>query len=385
MFDGITEVEIFVRYTAMSDILNHGDLGIIALKSSEALGNLVNSRIKALRNISDPSFTYLVPHEEVRFNNGEGKIKLLDTVRGKDIYVIADVGNYSCTYDMFGFTNHYGPDEHFQDIKRVISAIAGKANRVSVIMPLLYASRQHRRKGRESMDCAMALQELENLGVNTILSFDVHDPNIQNAIPLTSFENILPTYSMLKLFIENEGSNIIKDNMTVISPDTGAMDRAINYANILGVDVGMFYKRRDHSVIIDGKNPIIQHEYIGSPLDGKKIMIVDDMIASGESVIDIIKQTKKYNPDKTYVAATFSFFSKGVAKFDELYEQGLLTKLYTTNLSYIPDEIRNRPWFCEVDCSRFLAKIISTLNHDESISPLLDSTHRFRKLLKNSQ
>ncbi len=369
----------------MADTFNHGNLGIIALKSCEKLGKLLDDRIKALRGINDPDFTYLVPHEQVRFNNGEGKIKLIDTVRGKDIYVIGDVGNYSMTYNMFGYTNHYGPDEHFQDIKRVISAIGGKANRVTVILPLLYASRQHRRKGRESMDCAMALRELENLGVNTILSFDVHDPNIQNAIPLTSFENILPTYSMLKAFIENEGSNIIKDNMTVISPDTGAMERTINYANILGVDVGMFYKRRDHSVIIDGKNPIIQHEYIGSPLDGKKIMIVDDMIDSGESVVDIIKQTEKYNPDKTYVAATFAFFSKGVEKFDRLYEQGLLTRLYTTNLSYIPDEIRNRPWFFEVDCSRFMAKIIHTLNHDESISPLLDSTFRFRKLLRNSQ
>ena len=369
----------------MSDVFNHGELGIIALKSSEKLGNLVNDRIKALRNITDPDFTYLVPHEQVRFNNGEGKIKLLDTVRGKDIYVIADVGNYSCSYTMFGYTNHYGPDEHFQDIKRVISAIGGKANRVTVIMPLLYASRQHRRNGRESLDCAMALRELANLGVNTILSFDVHDPNIQNAIPLTSFENIFPTYSMLKAFIDNEGNNIIKDNATVISPDTGAMGRAIYYANVLGVDVGMFYKRRDHSVIIDGKNPIIQHEYIGSPLDGKKILIVDDMIDSGESVVDIINQTVKYHPAKTYVCATFAFFSKGVEKFDKLYEEGRLTKLYTTNLSYVPDEIRNRPWFCEVDLSRFCAKIISTLNHDESISPLLDATFRFRKLLRHSQ
>lgn len=361
----------------------HGDLGLIVLSSSAELGKLIDERIKQLRGEESAEESYIIPIQEVRFSNGEGKIKLLDTVRGKDIYIIADVGNYSCTYKMFGFENHIGPDEHFQDIKRVLSAIGGKANRITVIEPLLYASRQHRRKGRESLDCAMALKELENLGVNTILSFDVHDPTIHNAIPNTSFENIFPTYSILKHFIQNEGDDIFKDNMTVISPDTGAMDRAIYYANVLGLDVGMFYKRRDHTRIVNGKNPIVQHEYIGGPLEGKRVMIVDDMIASGESVVDIIHEIQKQNVTQVYVAVTFAFFTEGVEKFDKLYEAGELTKLYSTNLSYIPQEIKDRPWFEEVDMSKFVAKTISTLNHDQSISPLLESTARIRKLLKH--
>lgn len=361
----------------------HGDLGLIVLSSSAELGKLIDERIKQLRGEESAEESYIIPIQEVRFSNGEGKIKLLDTVRGKDIYIIADVGNYSCTYKMFGFENHIGPDEHFQDIKRVLSAIGGKANRITVIEPLLYASRQHRRKGRESLDCAMALKELENLGVNTILSFDVHDPTIHNAIPNTSFENIFPTYSIFKHFIQNEGDDIFKDNMTVISPDTGAMDRAIYYANVLGLDVGMFYKRRDHTRIVNGKNPIVQHEYIGGPLEGKRVMIVDDMIASGESVVDIIHEIQKQNVTQVYVAVTFAFFTEGVEKFDKLYEAGELTKLYSTNLSYIPQEIKDRPWFEEVDMSKFVAKTISTLNHDQSISPLLESTARIRKLLKH--
>ena len=363
---------------------NHGELGLIVLSSCKELGGLVDERILQLRAEEDDDKSYLVPIEEVRFSNGEGKIKLLDSVRGKDIYILCDVGNYSCEYTMFGRSHCMGPDEHFQDIKRVLSAIGGKADRVTVIMPLLYASRQHKRKGRESLDCAMALKELENLGVHAILTFDVHDPTIHNAIPGTSFENIFPTYSMLKCFIANEGANIKKDNMTVISPDTGAMDRAIYYANTLGVDVGMFYKRRDHTVVVNGKNPIVQHEYIGGPLENKKVLIVDDMIASGESIIDIIGEISKQNVGETFVACTFAFFTEGVAKFDKLYEEGRLTKIYTTNLSYIPQEIRERPWMCVVDLSKYVAKIVNTLNHDDSISSLLDATHRIRKLLKKS-
>ena len=360
---------------------NHGDLGLIVLSSCAELGHLLDERILQLRGEEDDDKSYIIPHEEVRFSNGEGKIRLMDTVRGKDIYVLCDVGNYSCTYKMFGFENRMGPDEHFQDVKRVLSAIGGKANRVTVVMPLMYASRQHKRKGRESLDCAMALKELENLGVNAILTFDVHDPTIHNAIPNTTFENIFPTYSMLKSFITNEGNNIIRDNMTVISPDTGAMDRAIYYANTLGVDVGMFYKRRDHSVVVNGKNPIVQHEYIGGSLNEKKVFIVDDMIASGESIIDIINEIQKQEVGQTFVATTFAFFTEGVEKFDMLYEKGALTKLYTTNLSYIPAEIKARPWFCEVDLSKYTAKIINTLSRDDSISSLLDATFRIRKLI----
>ena len=364
---------------------NHGDLGLIVLRSSQELGRMVDERILQLRAEEDDDKTYIIPIEEVRFSNGEGKIKLLDTVRGKDIYILCDVGNYSCSYKMFGFENRMGPDDHFQDIKRVLSAIGGKANRVTVIMPLLYASRQHKRKGRESLDCAMALKELENLGVHAILTFDVHDPTIHNAIPNTTFENIFPTYSMLKTFIADECGNSLKGNMTVISPDTGAMDRAIYYANTLGVDVGMFYKRRDHSVIINGKNPIVQHEYIGGPLEGKRILIIDDMIASGESVVDIIGELSKRNVGEIFVACTFAFFTEGVEKFDRLYEEGRLTRLYTTNLSYVPKDIKERPWFCEVDLSKYIAKIVNTLSRDESISSLLDATFRIRKLLKKNE
>lgn len=368
----------------MKETCNHGDLCLIVLKSSRELGILVDNNIKALRNQQDTDLSYILPIEEIRFSNGEGKVKLDDSVRGKDVYILVDVGNYSVTYKMFGHENFMGPDEHFQDVKRVLSAIGGKANRVTLIMPLLYASRQHKRKGRESLDCALSLIELENLGVDTIISFDVHDPTIYNAIPNSSFENIFPTYSMLKCFISNEGNNIIKDNMVVISPDTGAMDRAIYYANVLGIDVGMFYKRRDHTRIVNGKNPIIQHEYIGGPLEGKKVLIVDDMIASGESVIDIINEISKKNVGNIYVAATFAFFTEGVAKFDKLYEEGKLTRLYTTNLSYVPAEVKARPWFAEADLSKFIAKTINTLTHDESIAPLLDATTRIRRLLKNA-
>ncbi len=368
----------------MSETANHGKLGLIVLGSIREQGTLVDERIKQLRGEDPSAGTYIIPIEEVRFSNGEGKIRIKDSVRSKDIYILADVGNYSCTYNMFGHEHHMGPDEHFQDIKRVIGAIGGKASRVTLIMPLLYASRQHKRKGRESLDCAMALNELENLGVSTIITFDAHDPTICNAIPSSSFENVYPTYSMLKQFILNEGNNIDKDNMIVISPDTGAMDRAIYFANVLGLDVGMFYKRRDHTKIVNGKNPIIQHEYIGGDLTGKKVLIIDDMIASGESVVDIIRATADKKVAETYVAASFAFFTEGPEKFDKLYEEGKLTKIYSTNLTYVPKEIKERPWFVEVDLSKFIAKIINTLNHDDSISPLLDSTQRIKRLLKKS-
>jgi len=359
----------------------HGKMGLIVLKSCEHLGAKVNQFIRQLRN-DDETENYIIPIQEVRFSNGEGKVKICDSVRGRDIYILCDIGNYSCTYNLFGYENHMSPDDHFRDIKRVLSAIGGKASRVTVLMPLLYSSRQHKRKGRESLDCAQALEELQNLGVDCILTFDAHDSTIYNAIPATSFENIYPTYSMLKRFIQNEGDDIFKDNMTVISPDTGAMDRAIYYANVLGLDVGMFYKRRDHSRIVNGKNPIVQHEYIGGPLEGKRVLIIDDMIASGESVIDVINEIQKQNVSDVYAAVSFAFFTSGLEKFDKLYEEGKLKKLYSTNLTYTPEELLKRPWFVQVDMSKFIAKILCTLNNDESISPLLDSAARIRRLLK---
>jgi ribose-phosphate pyrophosphokinase len=365
----------------MAQNQHHGKMGLIVLKSCSNLGSEVDQFIRQLRN-EDDGESYIIPIEEVRFSNGEGKVKINDSVRGRDIYILCDIGNYSCTYNLFGYENRMSPDDHFRDIKRVLSAIGGKASRITVLMPLLYSSRQHKRKGRESLDCAQALEELQNLGVDCILTFDAHDSTIYNAIPGTSFENIYPTYSMLKRFIQNEGDDIFKDNMTVISPDTGAMDRAIYYANVLGLDVGMFYKRRDHSRIVNGKNPIVQHEYIGGPLEGKRVLIIDDMIASGESVIDVINEIQKQNVSDVYAAVSFAFFTSGLEKFDKLYEEGKLKKLYSTNLTYAPKELLERPWFVQVDMSKFIAKILCTLNNDESISPLLDSAARIRRLLK---
>ena len=358
--------------------LNH-ELGIIALESCTELGNAINKYIQNNRNCSD---SFLIPIDEIRFSNGEGKVKISESVRGKDIYILCDVGNYSCTYKMFGFENHKGPDEHFQDIKRTVAAIRGKAARITVIMPLLYESRQHRRKGRESLDCALALQELERLGVDEIITFDVHDPNIQNAIPLLSFENIYPTYDIVKGIISNEKTlELDKEKLLVISPDTGAMDRAIYYSSVLGVDVGLFYKRRDHSTIVNGKNPIVQHEYVGRDVEGKDVLIVDDMIASGESVLDIAKELKKRNVRNIYVAATFAFFTEGTEKFSKAYEEGLLTRIYSTNLTYIPKELQDKTWFKGVDMSELSGRIINRLNHGRSIAKYMDATRIIHSLL----
>ena len=358
--------------------LNH-ELGIIALESCKELGNAVDKYIQTKRNCND---SFLIPTNEIRFSNGEGKVKISETVRGKDIYILCDIGNYSCTYKMFGFENHKGPDEHFQDIKRTISAIKGKASRITVIMPLLYESRQHRRKGRESLDCALALRELERLGVDEILTFDVHDPNVQNAVPLMSFENIYPTYDIVKSLIKDQSSlELNKDKLLVISPDTGAMDRAIYYSSVLGVDVGLFYKRRDNSLIVNGKNPIVEHEYMGRDVEGKDVLIVDDMIASGESVLDIALELKNRKARNVYVATTFAFFTEGLEKFDKFYKDGVITKVYSTNLTYVPDKLRDSEWFFRVDMSEFLARIINRLNYGKSIAKYMDATEIIRRLL----
>ncbi|AOR23815.1 ribose-phosphate pyrophosphokinase [Clostridium taeniosporum] len=358
--------------------LNH-ELGIIALESCKELGKAIDDFIRKNRKQEE---SFLIPINEVRFSNGEGKVKISETVRGKDIYILCDIGNYSCTYKMFGFKNHKGPDEHFQDIKRTVSAIRGKAARITVIMPLLYESRQHRRKGRESLDCALALQELERLGVDEILTFDVHDPNIQNAIPLLSFENLYPTYDIVKSIIVNEKSlELDKEKLLVISPDTGAMDRAIYYSSVLGVDVGLFYKRRDHSTIVNGKNPIVEHEYMGREVEEKDVLIVDDMIASGESVLDIAKELKKRGARNVYVAATFAFFTEGLDKFNKAYEDGLIKRIYSTNLTYIPKSLKDVEWFTSTDMSEFVSRIINRLNHGKSISKYMDATRIIHNLL----
>lgn len=358
--------------------LNH-ELGIIALESCRQLGNDIDKFIQTQRK-TDESF--LIPVNEIRFANGEGKVKISESIRGKDIYILCDVGNYNCTYNMFGFENHMGPDEHFQDIKRTVSAIRGKAASITVIMPLLYESRQHRRKGRESLDCALALQDLQRLGVDEIFTFDAHDPNVQNAIPLLSFENLYPTYDIVKSLISNEKTlELDKEKLLVISPDTGAMDRAIYYASVLGVDVGLFYKRRDRSRVVNGKNPIVQHEYVGRDVEGKDVLIVDDMIASGESALDVAKELKKRKARNVYIAATFGFFTEGLEKFNKNYEEGIIKRIYCTDLTYIPDELKAAEWFKAVDMSEFIARIINRLNHGKSIAKYLDATRIIHTLL----
>jgi ribose-phosphate pyrophosphokinase len=367
------------------------NIGIMALESSSELGNRINDILMKKRGnyVSEPNNygigekkSFLIKMKDIRFSNGEGKIIIEDTVRGKDIFILCDVGNYSCTYKMFGFENHKSPDDHFQDIKRVLSAIGGKARRITVIMPLLYASRQHKRKHRESLDCAMALKELEKLGVNDIITFDVHDPNVQNAIPLISFDNLYPTYEIVKTILQEEPDLLIdKTKMLVISPDTGAMDRAVYYSSVLGLDIGLFYKRRDHSKVVNGRNPIVQHEYMGREVEGQDVLIVDDMIASGESVFDIVLELKRRKAKRIFVTATFALFTEGIEKFNKFYEEGLIDKIYSTNLTYLPKEVKEAKWFCEVDLSQFIANIIDNLNYDKSIAPLLDVTSRIKNLL----
>lgn len=373
---------------------NNGQLGIIIMESCRELGEEIDNYLQKKRthnlhnnsnNENAEQQSFIIPIEEIRFANGEGKVVLDKSVRGKDIYILCDVGNYSCTYEMYGFKTHKGPDEHFQDIKRVLSAIGGRAKRVTVIMPFLYSGRQHRRKSRESLDCAISLQELERLGVDEILTFDAHDPNVQNAIPLLSFVNLYPTYEIVNNLIREEKDLFVdKTKLLVISPDTGAMDRAIYYSSVLGIDVGLFYKRRDHSKVVDGKNPIIQHEYMGRDIKDQNILIIDDMIASGESIFDIVTELKKHKAAKVYVVTTFSLFTQGVRKFDEFYEKGLISKVYSTNLSYIPQAAKDSKWFKEVDMSRYIANVIDNINLDKSIRPLMDATEGIKKLLNQS-
>lgn len=370
-----------------------GQLSIISLDNCSELGEKINNQLVERRKtywseqhqeyyLDEIKDSYLVSVSNVRFSNGEGKATLKETVRGKDIYILSDVGNYSCTYDMFGIKTHMGPDEHFQDIKRTISAIGGKARRITVIMPFLYAGRQHKRKSRESLDCAIALQELERLGVDNIITFDAHDPRVQNAIPLIDFQSIHPTYDIIKSIFNHEKDLLkYRDNAMIISPDTGAMDRAIYYASVLGIDVGLFYKRRDYTKIINGKNPIIQHEYMGADVSGKNVIIVDDMVASGESIIDIATELKARNAANIYVAVTFGLFTEGVDAFNKCYEQGLIKRFFSTNLTFIPEAIKNAEWFVEVDMSKFVATLVDRLNHDESISSLLNATEKIHQLL----
>ena len=330
--------------------------------------------------------SYMVDSICPRFGTGEGKGMINASVRGSDLYIFADVTNYSLTYKLFGQENHMSPDNHFQDLKRIISATDGKAKRLNVIMPFLYEGRQHKRSGRESLDCALALQELADLGVSNIITFDAHDPRVQNAIPLIGFDTFMPTYQFLKAIIDTTPDfRIDSDHLMIISPDEGAMGRAVYFSTILGVDMGMFYKRRDYSVIVNGKNPIVAHEFLGSSVEGKDVVIVDDMISSGESMLDVAKQLKDRKARRVFVCTTFGLFTDGFEKFDEFYEKEYIYKVITTNLNYRDPELLTKPYYVEDDMTKFTASIMDSLNHDISIEPIISPTGKIQKLLKKIQ
>ena len=371
-----------------------GSLGIIPLEGCKELGQKVDSYLVKWREERENEHkeslafsgymrpSYILQAKVPRFGSGEAKGLILESVRGTDLYLMVDVCNYSLTYSMCGYENHMSPDDHYQDLKRIIAAVGGKARRITVIMPFLYESRQHKRTGRESLDCAMALQELIHMGVDNIITFDAHDPRVQNAIPLYSFETVSPTYQFLKGILKNcKDLTLDNDHLMIISPDEGGTKRAVYMASVLGVNVGMFYKRRDYSRIVDGRNPIVAHEFLGNDVAGKDVIIVDDMISSGESMIDVATELKKRNANRIFVVATFGLFTNGMDKFDQAVADGIIYKVVTTNLTYLPQEIQDRDYFIKCDMSKYIAYIIDTLNHDCSISELLNPYGRIEKLI----
>lgn len=327
--------------------------------------------------------TYKLNAKCVRFGNGEAKGVVYDTVRGHDVFIICDIYNYGVTYKMYGVESPMSPDDHFQDLKRIIGAIGGKARRITVIMPMLYQGRQDARQMRESLDCAIALQELERMGVENIISFDVHEPKVQNAIPLSGFENVHPTYQMIKAFVNNEeGIKVDKENLMIVSPDAGGMKRCIYYSAVMGVELGMFYKRRDYTRIENGKNPVVSHQFLGEDVKGKDVILIDDMIASGETLIDAAKKLRERGANKVFMFAAFGLFNEGLARFDKAYEDGLISRVYTTNLIYRSPELKTRKWYKEVDMSKYIASLIDVLNSDKSISELLDPAKKIKALLE---
>lgn len=370
-------------------------LKIAALESCTELGKKVNDYIVQFRKdtskeaLSSPVFSsyqmdnYLIECHCPRFGSGEAKGLIKETVRGKDLFVMVDVCNHSLTYSVNGHLNHMSPDDHYQDLKRIISAANGKAHRVNVLMPFLYESRQHKRTKRESLDCAMALRELVDMGVSNIMTFDAHDPRVQNAIPLIGFDNFNPPYQFMKALLRAEPDLILdKEHLMIVSPDEGAMHRAVYFSNVLGVEMGMFYKRRDYSTIVNGKNPIVAHEFLGSDVKGKDLIVVDDMISSGESMLDVAKQLKDRGAARVFVCTTFGLFTNGMEIFDDYYSKGYIDHLITTNLTYLPPETLNKPYFTVADMSKFIALIIDSMNHDISIGAVLDPTKRIHALLE---
>lgn len=371
-----------------------GPLGIIAMAGCEEIGEKINQWLlkwHSLQELQDEEYytspglnrdTFLVKAYCPRFGTGEGKAVLRESVRGMDLYILVDVCAHNVHYNMYGQEVPMSPDDHFQDLKRVIGAIGGKAKRVTVVMPMLYESRQHRRTSRESLDCAMGLQELVNMGIRDIITFDAHDPRMVNAVPLIGFENVMPNYQMLKALLREEKDlHIDKSHMMVVSPDEGAVQRNIFYSAVLSLDMGMFYKRRDYTTVINGRNPIVAHEYLGADVEGKDILVADDMLASGDSMIDLCKELKARKANRIYALTTFAFFTSGIEAFRKAYEEGLLTRVVATNLTYRRPELANEPWFIQADMSKYISYLIATLNHDRSLHELLNPYNRIKSLL----
>ena len=373
-----------------ADIIPYGDLGIIALESSRAIGEKVDNYVSSWRNESRNDeesihFTsykkdsYLIDAVCPRFGSGESKGLLNESVRGKDLYILLDVCNHSLTYKVCGQVNHMSPDDHYQDLKRIIAAVSGKARRITVIMPFLYEGRQHKPSTRESLVCALALQELADMGVSNIITFDAHDPRVQNSIPLNGFETVQASYQFIKNLLRTEPDLQIDSNhMMVISPDEGGMGRAIYVANVLGLDMGMFYKRRDYTRVVNGRNPIVAHEFLGTSVEGKDMIIIDDMISSGESVLEVASALKQRGARKIFICTTFGLFTSGMEKFDKAYACGNINRVLTTNLIYQPEELLKREWYVNCDMSKYVAYLIDTLNHDTSISDLLDPNDKIQ-------
>ena len=372
-------------------------LKIAALPSARKMGQRINNYLVEFRKTihndivkNDPAFhgysedNYLVDLKTPRFGSGEGKAVFGESIRGKDLFLVVDVCNHSITYNMNGFINHMSPDDHFQDLKRVITACNGKAARINVIMPFLYEGRQHKRSGRESLDCAYALTELRDMGISNFITFDAHDPRVQNAIPLNGFDNFTPPYQFIKALLNSEDDLIVdKDHLAVISPDEGALDRAIYFATVLGVDTAMFYKRRDYSTIVNGRNPIVAHEFLGDNIDSKDVIIIDDIISSGQSMLDTARQLKRMNARRVFICCTFGLFTDGLESFDEAYEKGYFDKVVATDLTYLPSVLYSRPYFIEADMSKFVASLIDFMNHDASLANALTPTDRIQSILES--
>ena len=364
-------------------------LGIIPLRGAEELAKKIDTHLMTWYYKANANKTNLPAKESLlvgmdlpRFTTGDGKAQLKSTVRGYDLYIVADVGNYNETYTMYGREVPMSPDDHFMDLKRAISAISGKAERISVIMPNLYGGRQHKRSGRESLDCAMALQELESVGVKNIITFDAHDPRVQNATPFMGFDNAMPTYQVLKALLKRvRDLRIDKDHMMIVSPDEGAMYRNMYYSSVLGLDLGMFYKRRDYSTIVNGRNPIIAHEYLGAPTKGKDIFVCDDILATGDSLLALCRDLKREGANRIYLSATYGLFTEGLAKFEKAYEEGLFNGILATNLTYRTPELLQKPWYIDVDCSKYIAYFILSIHQNRSITALLDPHKKIHDLL----